>query len=82
MNPFGIEQCELHIYSRFQLHHENLLKFIGTSQNVKNNKISLYLVTEYCELGSLKDFIMINTLNASQLIEIVMGISNGKFSPA
>jgi len=48
---------ETRIYNTYQLHHDNILRYIGTDVASINSCTSMLLVTQYHERGSLYDYL-------------------------
>lgn len=72
---------EIEIYSTVIMRHENILGFFGADVTSENGFTQLWLVTDYCELGSLYDYLYTNTVKdvyqmLSLMKSIIFGISH------
>jgi serine/threonine-protein kinase ULK2 len=62
---------EIEILKKFN--HINIVKFI----DLVTTQRSLYIVTEYCKDGDLKQFISKKRMSETQALEIMIQIVNG-----
>ncbi len=63
---------EQDVYKLPLINHENILRFIAAEKHEFNGRSTLWLVTDYHELGSLLDYLKVNTVTWEQLCHIVL----------
>jgi len=68
---------EKDIYEKCELSHQNVLRFIAAEKMNDVAEIRHWIVTEYCSKGSLGEYLQINTLCFSQLMNMTIGILKG-----
>lgn len=72
-------QNEQQVYCLPQMKHNNILKFYCSEKKIDNDGLnfSLWLLTEYMELGSLHDYLKSHTITWTELLFIAQGIACG-----
>ncbi|XP_060523087.1 bone morphogenetic protein receptor type-1B-like [Cylas formicarius] len=59
------------------LRHENILGFINSDIKVTGDVAKLFLITDFCEHGSLYDFLRYNIVNKTTFLKMAKGIFGG-----
>ena len=68
---------EVEIYQTAMLRHTNILGFIAADNNDNGAWTQLWLVTDYCEFGSLFDFLTQNAIDGKTMLKLVESASAG-----
>ncbi|CAK9304527.1 unnamed protein product [Gordionus sp. m RMFG-2023] len=68
---------EVQIYQTSMLRHENILGFIAADNKDNGTWTQLWLVTDYCENGSLFDYLQKMVLDIKSMLKIVHSIASG-----
>ncbi|KAI2804746.1 Activin receptor type-1 [Blomia tropicalis] len=68
---------EIEIYSTMIVKNENILPFIGSDVTSVNSCTQLWLVTTYYPLGSLFDYLNMNTLTIETMYSVMISIVSG-----
>lgn len=68
---------ETEIYNTVLLRHENILGFIGSDMTSRNSSTQLWLITHFHEMGSLYDYLQLNTLDANSCLRMALSIASG-----
>jgi len=68
---------EAEIYQTTMLRHKNILGFIATDKRHDAGITGYWLVTDYYPMGSLYDFLKVNSVNMSDAIRMAFSIANG-----
>lgn len=68
---------EVEIYGIVMLQNENVLSFIGSDVASKNACTQMWLVTAYHALGSLYDYLRLNTLSLADMLSVMNTIVSG-----
>ena len=72
---FWIKEKE--IYSRESTGHENVLKYFGSEMRGSGYNSQLLMITEYCPLGSLLQFLQQNELEWNEALTIMLNVASG-----
>lgn len=70
-------QTEQEIFKLPRMNHPNILQFIGCEKRVDLNKNDLWLITAYCNHGSLCDYLKSHTVTWQELCRIAESMSRG-----
>ena len=62
---------EVDIYQTCLIRHPNVLRYIAADSKDMGIQMQLWLITEFCEHGSLYDFLMTHTLDEHQVIQLI-----------
>jgi hypothetical protein len=68
---------ECNIYNTSGFRHENILGFIASDNIDRGTYTELWLITEFHELGSLFDYLTLNTVTPMQALNMALSIVNG-----
>ncbi|KAI1285810.1 TGF-beta receptor type-1 [Halotydeus destructor] len=68
---------ETEIYGKYNLSHENILRFIAPDQLDDGSNTRLWLITDYHAERSLYDFLSENTIDIDQMLTMAHSIANG-----
>lgn len=68
-------RTELEVFQLPGMNHEDLLRFIGACRVGDNLAAEFWLLTDYCETGSLYDYLRNNTITGDELIDIALSIA-------
>lgn len=68
---------EKDIYEKCALQHENILRFISGEKRKHDDIIQYWIITEYCNYGSLSDYLQKFTLSLTDLITMSLCILKG-----
>ena len=68
---------EKDIYEKCNLQHDNILRFISAEKRQQDNAIQYWIITEYCNNGSLGDYLQKCTLNITDLVTMTLCILKG-----
>jgi TGF-beta receptor type-1 len=61
---------EVDIYQTCLIRHPNILRFIAADNKDNGLSIQLWLITEYCEYGSLYEVLLNQTVDESQMLKL------------
>eukprot|EP00731_Ephydatia_muelleri_P019212 Em0012g37a len=62
---------EVDIYQTCLIRHPNVVRYIAADSKDMGIQMQLWLITEFCEHGSLYDFLMTHTLDEHQMIQLI-----------
>lgn len=68
---------EQEIFKLPRMHHPNILKFIDCEKRVELNNTDFWLITAYCNHGSLCDYLKSHTVSWAELCRIAESMSRG-----
>ena len=68
---------EVHIYNTCLLRHPNVLRFIAADNKDVGIATQLWLITEYCELGSLYEVLVRQTVDEATMIKLCLTAASG-----
>lgn len=68
---------EQEIFKLPRMHHPNILKFIDCEKRVELNNTDFWLITAYCNHGSLCDYLKSHTVTWAELCKIAESMSRG-----
>ncbi|CAG0889733.1 unnamed protein product, partial [Darwinula stevensoni] len=73
----GSWMTEQEVYQLSQMSHQNILEFIGAEKRGEGLQTEYWLITAYCQNGSLCDFLKGNTVTYSELCHITKSMMAG-----
>ena len=62
---------EVDIYQTCLIRHPNVLRYIAADSKDMGIQMQLWLITEFCEHGSLYDFLMTHTLDECKVLQLI-----------
>ena len=69
-------QTERDFYTKCNLNHENILKFVAAEQH-RNCQLEYWLITKYHENGSLSDYLKKNVISWANFCKMTASIASG-----
>ena len=70
-------KTERDVYTKPEIKHENLRRFVAADRRVVRNNTQYWIVLEYHELGSLSDYLKANVLTFEKVCEMAGSVAAG-----